>query len=662
MREHRCLILVVLSLACATSSAPERRPASASAAPPPTGGAVAPTERTAAEVARDGELAKRAAAVVDAFQNRIPGFASALTHDGTHLIFGSNREGSLQLYAGEVAQPSGPPRRITPGTERVQTAQLTRDGKWILFTRDRGADENSHIFRIALDGSGLVDLTPGEGVRNDPPALPLRRADLMIYGRRNVKSPASTLVAQDVGGGAGRAFYQDPAPTFVADAAPDGSRALALRVLSPSELVLLEIDVASGAAKRLWPAEGKKEGLGAAAYSADGVTIYLTTDQGGETSALLALDPASGKVKARWTPDPSTALPDALLPSPRGDVLAVHVDAGNRHLIRLLEAGTLRERANPDIPQGNSALGEFTPDGRTMTFSLSTPDSPGEPFALDVQGGKVTRLRADVRPGLSALTRVEVSVTSASAFDGKPIPVHTYLPAGRGAQKLPVMVEFHGGPAASSSIGWKPRAQFFVSLGYAWVEPNIRGSTGFGRAWEMADNREKRGDVLRDMASVNEWVKQQPWADPSRVVIFGGSYGGWVVLMGLTRQQPLWNVGIDLVGVSDLRTLLRSTDQLIRAIFVDEFGDPDKDEALLAAWSPLPDADKITAPLFVYQGANDPRVPRAESDAIVRSLRSRGRPVEYMVAPNEGHSLDRRENQVEFYSRSARFLEEHLGH
>ncbi|MGZ6029637.1 MAG: alpha/beta hydrolase family protein, partial [Myxococcaceae bacterium] len=262
---------------------------------------------------------------------------------------------------------------------------------------------------------------------------------------------------------------------------------------------------------------------------------------------------------------------------------------------------------------------------------------------------------------LAALTRLDVSVTSIPAFDGKQIPVHSYLPAAHGERKLPVIVEFHGGPAASSSIGWKPRAQFFTSLGYAWVEPNVRGSTGFGRAWEMADNREKRGDVLKDIASVNAWVKQQPWADPGRVVIFGGSYGGWVVLMGLTHQQALWSAGIDLVGVADLRTLLRSTDQLIRAIFVDEFGDLEKDQALLAAWSPLPDVDKITAPLFVYQGQNDPRVPRAESDAIVRALRSHARPVEYMIAPNEGHSLDRRENQIEFYSRTARFLEEHLG-
>jgi prolyl oligopeptidase PreP (S9A serine peptidase family) len=160
--------------------------------------------------------------------------------------------------------------------------------------------------------------------------------------------------------------------------------------------------------------------------------------------------------------------------------------------------------------------------------------------------------------------------------------------------------------------------------------------------------------------TVNRWIRAQPWADADRIVLFGGSYGGWIVLMGLTRQQPLWKVGVDLVGVADLATLLASTDQVIRAVFVDEFGDLETDRELLAEWSPLKDAGRITAPLFVYQGENDPRVRRSESDSIVKAVRRNGRPVEYMIAKDEGHSLDRRENQIEFFSRTARFLEEHL--
>ena len=659
--------LVVLVAALGFASGCATPAGEAASAPPPAPGtaspaeaATEPTRRTEAELARDSKLEPRAAAVVDAYQNRIAGFGGALTHDRRRVVFGSNRDGSPQLYLGEVASPSVAPRRLTDGPERVQTAALSRDGRFLLFTRDRGADENSHVYRLALDGGGLVDLTPGEGVRNDPPVLPLRRPDLMVLGRRSVKSAESTLVVQPVAGGEGRIFHRDPAPAFAVDASPDASRALVIRLISLSEQVLLEVDVEKGGARRLWPAEGRQASVTAAGYAADGKTVYLATDQGGETSAVIALDPASGRVKARWSPDPATALVDQLVISPRGDRVAAHVDAGNRTFIRVLDARSLKERARPAVPLGTSELGEFTPDGRTLAFTLSTPDGPGEQYALEVRKGKYRPLRAEPRPGLAMLTPVETTVASVPAFDGKPIPVHYYLPKDRGERKLPVVVEFHGGPAASYGVGWRPRAQFFVSLGYAWVEPNVRGSTGFGRAWEMADDREKRGDVLKDMGSVNAWVRSQPWADPDRVVLFGGSYGGWVVLEGLTRQQPLWKVGVDLVGVADLRTFLRSTDQAIRAAFVQEFGDLEKDDALLAEWSPLRDADKITAPLFVYQGQNDPRVPRSESDAIVKALRARGRPVEYMVAPEEGHSFDRRETQVELYSRAARFLEEHL--
>jgi dipeptidyl aminopeptidase/acylaminoacyl peptidase len=665
MRDLRVLTLGLLA-ACATSGSPPKpeSPAAAKteAAAPADGGRVAPTERTPAQLDRDRALEARAAVVVDAFQNRIAGFGGVLTHDRKRVVFGSNRDGSPQLYIAEVGRPAAAPKQLTKD-ERVQSASLSRDGKWILFTRDRGADENAHIYRIGLDGNGLVDLTPEEGIRHDPPALPLERPDLMIYGKRTVKSPASTIVVAKVSGGEARTVYQDAAPIFVADATADGSRALLLRLVSPSEQILFELnlDLGNGSARRFWPPEGTKEAIGSAAYSPDGRTIYLATDQGGEQSALLAVDEASGKISARFSPDPKTATLDAIVPSPRGDVVVVHVDAGNRHAIRVLDARSLAEKVHPDIPAGQSELGDITLDGSMLSFTLATPDRPGDAYALDLGSGKSRRLRDDPRPNAGAIAPVETIVTAIPAFDGKPIPVHAYLPRSAAGTKLPVIVEFHGGPAASSTVGWKPRAQFFVAQGYAWVEPNVRGSTGFGRAWEMADNREKRGDVLEDMASVNAWVKAQPWADPDKVVIFGGSYGGWVVLEGLTHQQRLWSAGIDLVGVVDLRTLMKSTDQLIRAVFIDEFGDLDKDQALLAEWSPLKDADKIAAPLFVYQGANDPRVPRAESDSIVSALRRRNLPVEYMIAPNEGHSLDRRENQLEFYARSARFLEEHLG-
>jgi dipeptidyl aminopeptidase/acylaminoacyl peptidase len=672
---HRFLAVVLALLAaCAGPRAPAPEstspPQATGAAPAPAPGGAAeagaqaaapsaePTVRTPAQLARDAELAKRAAAVADAYQNRLPGFGGALSHDGKTIVFGSNRHGSPQLYAGDVARPRDPPLAITTGPERVVWAALARDGKRILFGRDRGADENAKIYAVTLDGSQTVELTPEDGVRHDPPLLPLRRADLMVYGKRKVTSPASSYVVQPVAGGPARVVHEEPMPAALSDVSADGTRALLVRIRSVSDLTVLELDLSRGGVRRIHPPEGKAEGVSAAAYAPDGKTIYVATDQGGEASALLALDAATAKPRARWTPNPATATVDQLVVSPRGDVLAVRVNAGNRTEIRLLDARGLAEKVRAKLPAGASEIGEFTPDGARLAASVSAPDSPGEPWALDVRTGAATRLRDEPRPG--AVTPVDVVLDATPAFDGKAIPVHAYLPKDRGDRRLPVVAWFHGGPSASSEIRWSMWAQFFVSQGYAWVEPNVRGSAGFGRAWEMADNREKRGDVLQDMEAVNRWIRAQPWADGERIVIFGGSYGGWVVLMGLTRQQPLWRVGVDLVGVADLRTLLASTDQVIRAVFVDEFGDLEADADLLAAWSPLADAGEIVAPLFVYQGANDPRVPRTESDAIVKALRANGRPVEYMIAPNEGHSLDRRESQIEFFARTARFLEEHL--
>ncbi len=279
---------------------------------------------------------------------------------------------------------------------------------------------------------------------------------------------------------------------------------------------------------------------------------------------------------------------------------------------------------------------------------------------MNVATGEVTPLRADLRPGLASLPPLAVTIETTPSFDGLTIPINIYLPEHAAGARLPVIASFHGGPSASAAVHWAPSLRFYTALGYAVIEPNVRGSTGFGRAYEMADNREKRADWLRDLQTVNAWVKAQPWADPERVVISGGSYGGYTTLMALTRDPLAWRAGIDAFGPANLRTFLLTTDAAIRSGFVPEFGDVDKDAALIEQFSPMRDVAKIARPLFVYAGQDDPRVPRSESDALVAALRARAVPVEYMVAPNEGHSVDRRDTKIQLMVRIARFLEDSL--
>ena len=462
--------------------------------------------------------------------------------------------------------------------------------------------------------------------------------------------------------GDAKIVFTDPTPMFAEAVSDDGTHALLLRFVSPTDQIIFDVDLAAGKSKRVYPPEGKSAGIFASEYTADGKQILIATNAGGEDNVLLLLDAATYAEKGRYVQDrPKTARISQVIVSPKGDRLAIAVDAGNKNDLRVLDAKTLKVTTEVKLPLGATFMSAFSEDGKRFTVTQSLPDQPPDPYLVDAQTGALQALRNDKRPGLGDLPALETTVTTVPAHDGLAIPVHYYLPKGHDPTKsLPVIVHFHGGPAGSSRVSWNWMARAFTSQGFAFVEPNIRGSTGFGRAYEMADNREKRADAIKDLATVNKWLRGHAWADPDRLVIYGGSYGGYLVLMGLTRQTELWRAGVDFVGVANLFTFLKSTDQAIRVAFADEFGDLDKDQKLLEEFSPMRDKDKIVRPLFVYQGQNDPRVPRSESDQVVASLRSRRVPVEYMVAADEGHSLDRRENKIQFLTRVSRFLGDHM--
>jgi dipeptidyl aminopeptidase/acylaminoacyl peptidase len=249
------------------------------------------------------------------------------------------------------------------------------------------------------------------------------------------------------------------------------------------------------------------------------------------------------------------------------------------------------------------------------------------------------------------------------AFDGQKLPLNVYLPpsaTGSAPNKHPILVLVHGGPSGSAYLRWSATVAFWTSMGFVVVEPNIRGSTGFGATWQSGDDKEKRADAMKDMETLNTWIRAQPWCDSGRIVVGGISYGGYMALLALTRQPKLWAAGIDGSGMSDLRTMEKNEDQTVRVFDEDEFGTIGKDDAVLLEWSPLKDVDKVVAPLFVYQGVHDPVTPQGEADQVVAALRTHRVPVEYMLLENEGHGVDRRENMVSYLIRSYRFLAEQL--
>jgi dipeptidyl aminopeptidase/acylaminoacyl peptidase len=616
-----------------------------------------PDKPSGNNAARDAELAKQVTPLVDAFLNT----AGVLTPDGKRLVFLSNRDGIDQLYVADATKADSPATRLFTSAERVTGARATRDGKAVVFRSDKGADENWSVYRVDLDGKNLTELTPGETLNRDDIFLPARASTMMYFSARKKEQGASSIYGLPIAGGEAKKIYGIDSFGRLLDVTPDGGHLLFERVPSINDNILEVVDSAKGKAVKLYPAKGPAT-INDAKFSADGKRVFASTDSGSDRAVLLALDATSGKELARYT-DPASATAsvlDVVEPVTR-DKLACVIDAGNHNEIRLLDAATLKPSAEVKLPMGSGAVTDFSDDGKSVVVAWSTPNTPTDLFALDFSSGKVVPLRNEPRPSISALPTLEVSVNEVRAHDGVKIPVHEFLPpVAKTGKKLPIIVNYHGGPANVSRIRWNVGARFFTALGYVWVEPNVRGSTGYGRAYVMADDGAKRREALKDIETTGKWVAAQPWADKARIVIYGGSYGGYTTLIGLTRYPSLWRAGVDLVGVVNWVSFMKTTSGYIHDLFKTELGDPEKEQVMLEELSPIKDVEKIKAPLFVYAGANDPRVPRSEDDQIVKALRARGVLVEYMVAPNEGHSLSRRENQIEFYSRAARFLEKAL--
>jgi dipeptidyl aminopeptidase/acylaminoacyl peptidase len=597
------------------------------------------------DATRDAELAKLATPIVDAPMD----FDAHIAGKGPAYVFVSTRDGLPQLYAGDLGKPDDAPKRLVTGTERTSGIRLSPDGKTVYFRMDHGSDENWRIYSLPVAGGTPKELTPGEEMQRDVPFVPEKAPKMLVYSaRRRADKTFSVFVDNKV-------VYTDPSPGFLEDVSLDGKHAVFVRSMSTSDTILFSLDLGAGKATRLYPPEGKEVRIHDVALSRDGSRVYVATDEGSEREVLLALELKTGKEVARIVSMPPTAGIDGGRIAKKGNTLAYRVDAGNHTEIWLLDGTTLARKAKVDLPLGSGGNGDFSDDGKKLTIAWSTASTPPALYVVDVATGKA----APLRKAILDLPPVDASIVEVQSFDSIKVPVNVYLPPGAKG-KLPVIVSVHGGPAGASSVRWSPITRFFLAQGYAVVEPNVRGSSGFGRAYEMADDGKKRLDGIHDLEIVGRWAIKQPWADPKRLVILGGSYGGYSVLMGLTRHPDLWKAGVDLFGVSSARLLLKRTTGWIQAVFVREFGDPDKDAAFLDSISPINDVAKIRAPLFVYAGENDPRVPRPESDAIVSALRQRKVPVEYMVAPNEGHSMDRRDNKIAFLSRVARFLEKSL--
>jgi dipeptidyl aminopeptidase/acylaminoacyl peptidase len=550
----------------------------------------------------------------------------------THALVQANPTGTLQLY--RVPLGGGPLERLTDEAEPV-AGRFLPGGERIVASMDAGGNERRQLYLLEPGGALQPLVVDPEFNHWSPQPSPDGRLVAYACNRRN--GVDFDVFVRDLESGEERAIFELGGMCEPLAFSPDG-RSVAVEQLTDrpgdNELWLVPLD---GEPELLSPHEDEAF-VGNPAWA--GGHLYYATNSGRDTVAIVRR--GEGVVlESEWDL--------ACLADPTGTRLLVCANEDGYSRLELRDGRTLELQAEVPLPgrgvaeNGPYLAPAFSADGRVLVYGFTSPIEPGDVWAYDVESGgtrRLTRTHDDVE-GL-----VEPVLHRFRSFDGESVPVFVFEAEGR-----PVVIDIHGGPEAQERPEWSALSQWFVANGWAVALPNVRGSTGYGRRYEHLDDVEKRLDSVRDVVALHQWL------GPERpAVLWGGSYGGYMVLAGVAFHPESWAAGVVIVGISSLVTFLENTSAYRRAFREREYGSLERNRALLESVSPLGRIDAIRAPLFVIHGANDPRVPLSEAEQLHASLTARGVPCELVVYEDEGHGLAKLANRLDAYPRAVDFL------
>jgi len=559
--------------------------------------------------------------------------------------------------AHRVAFPGGDRQQLTFFQEPVAVAVPAPDGRSFLFRKDSGGNEQFQFYSFDLASGAYRLLTDGKS-RNQG-ALWSDRGDRFAFSttRRNGKD--TDLHVMVLGAEASVPLLEREGTWGALDWSADGTRLLAVKFISATESELYVVDVAGRAATRFHPAT-QPIAFGDARFSADGSGVYYTSDEGSEFQRLRYERLAGDTPRVLSSDIPWDV--EAFELSGDGRYLAFTVNAGGLSELYVRDLKRDRRVATPKLPVGIVGDLHFHRSEPRLGFVLNGPRSPSDVFSFELGRDELTRWTRSETGGLDATKFTEPSLIEFPSFDGRKIPAFYYRPAAAKG-KVPVLINIHGGPESQARPGFNPLTEFYVrELGIAVLTPNVRGSEGYGKSYLQLDNGMKREDSVKDIGALLDWVAWQPELDKARIAVIGGSYGGYMSLASMTHFNDRLRAGIDIVGISDFVTFLTNTSDYRRDLRRVEYGDERDAEMknFLEKISPLASVKKITKPMLIAQGANDPRVPRTEAEQIVASIRKQGGDAWYLLAMDEGHGFAKKVNRDYYQNSVILFLQKHL--
>lgn len=598
---------------------------------------------------------------IERYLNVRQAYNPSFVADGTAVLFISNITDAPQAWRAQLNDTRQPawPEQLTFGAERVLTLQaspLAGDGR-LIYGRDRGGNENVQLFLLDPDTGVERALTEGWERSLHMPGQWSDDASRLLFAANRRDPALFDLYVQQLDGDA-RLVWQNDTPGFlyVQHFSPDGRRAVVVRAASNAEHHLLVVDLERGTATSAW------SGLPARFPFADwdaGGNLLLLTDAGSDWLYLARLDIASGELEPLLQLDWDINIA-SLSPSRERVALVVNEGGQSRPHIYDLQSDKPPRAAQLDIRPGVTAgLDErlaWSRDGRYLSFSYTAATRSADIWVWDAEEARVWPATRSSHGGLPTGSFVAPELIHYPTFDERKIPAWLFTP--RDAQTpLPAVVVVHGGPESQFGSGFNFLVQYLTGSGYAVLAPNVRGSSGYGKQYSHLDDVRKRMDSVADLAHAAHWLRDRADIDGDRIAVYGGSYGGFMVLAALTTYPELWAAGVDIVGISNWVTFLQNTSSYRRAHREAEYGSLEHDREFLESISPLNHLDNIRAPLMVLHGANDPRVPLGEAQQLAERLKARGVPVELLVFDDEGHGIVRLRNKLAAYPAIVGFLD-----
>ncbi|KGR85043.1 alpha/beta hydrolase family protein [Lysinibacillus odysseyi] len=582
-----------------------------------------------------------------------------LSPDGNYISYASAWENRLNVFVKAMGNESAP-TRVTSTKDRDIAGFFWKDDS-ILYLKDNGGDENYHIYSSSFNGAEEKDLTPYEGVAvlpldnlknvKDEILVTMNKEDATVFDvyKLNIKTGETHLVAKNPG--SIQSWISDSNGEIRMAVESDGYEGNVLYRETEKDEFKPFITIEAG------------DTVSPIAFSQDNQFIYALSDKGRDKIQLVKYD-LDGKEEVILS-NPNVDISNALYSSSKDKLLysayitdKVHYEFFDDEF----EAVFNKMKDKLGVDESELGINDYNKEMTKFIVSVGSDTVFGKYYYYDSETDTVTQL-AELSPWLDEANMAQMHSISYKSRDGLTIHGYLTLPKNKKAENLPMVVIPHGGPWARDVWGFNPEVQLLANRGYAVLQMNFRSSTGYGKEFVDAGNKQWGLKIQDDITDGVQWAIDQGIANPEKIGIYGASFGGYATLAGITFTPDLYAAAVDYVGVSNIFTLLDTVPpywETMLNMFHVRVGHPEKDKELLKSVSPVFHADKIKTPLFVAQGANDPRVNKQESDQIVEALKKRGVDVEYMVKENEGHGFMNEENKIEFYNAMTEFLDKHL--